>query len=183
VFPYLGLILVPISWLAGIYLVRNWHGTYSMSISKHAASAKNASKFFAVVLVGGGVLSYWWLIQWFTPHLGLGTIFVALLSFTAIAQIVVAIIPDVLGWQHHVHQKVAVIMAACYVPLTYLVLASSKVSLSARIIAYVCIAFTIVVGLLFFFVKKARSYYLVFQSLYIVAFQIIILSSAYLKVQ
>jgi hypothetical protein len=179
-FQYLGLILVPISWLAGIYLVRKWRGTYAMSISKHAASAKGASKLFAVVLVGGGGLSYWWLIQWFTPHLELEAVFVVLLSFTAIAQIVVVLIPDTIGWRHHVHQKVALTMAACYVPLTYLILASSKVSTPARIIAYICIANVVVAWLLFLSVKKTHNYYLIFQSLYIVAFQIIILSAAYL---
>ena len=179
-FQYIGLILVPISWLAGVYLVRKWRGTYAMSVSKHAASARGASKLFAVVLGGGSGLFYWWLIQWFTPHLELGTVFVVLLSFTATAQIAVALIPDTVGWRHHVHQKTALTMAACYVPLTYLVLASSKVSTSARIIGYACITCTAVAGLLFFCVKKTHNYYLFFQSLYIVAFQVIILSAAYL---
>ncbi|HEX7633180.1 MAG TPA: hypothetical protein VF401_02530 [Candidatus Saccharimonadales bacterium] len=178
-FQYLGLILVPISWVAGVYLVRKWRGTYAMSISKHAASAKDASKLFAVILGGGSALFYWWLIEWFTPHLKLGSVFVILLSFTAAAQIVVALIPDTIGWRHHVHQKVALAMAACYVPLTYLILASGNVSTAARVIAYACVASTLIAGLLFLCVKKARNYYLIFQSMYIVAFQVIILSVAY----
>jgi hypothetical protein len=178
-FHYLGLILVPISWLGGVYLVRKWRGTYAMSISQHAASAKGASKLFAGVLGGGSVLFYWWLIQWFTPHLKLGEVFVVILIFTATAQIIVALIPDIVGWQQHIHQKVALIMAACYIPLTYLILSSSKVSTSARIIAYVLIICTVLAGLLFICVKKAHNYYLFFQSLYIVAFQVIILSAAY----
>lgn len=179
-FQYLGLTLVPISWLAGVYLVRKWRGTYAMSISKHAASAKGASMLFAVVLGGGSGLFYWWLLQWFTPHLELGAVFGVLLIVTATAQIIVALIPDTIGWRHHVHQKIALTMAACYVPLIYLILASGKVSTFAQIISYICIAYMAVAILLFLFVKKAHNYYLIFQSLYIVSFQIIILSAAYL---
>lgn len=179
-FQYLGLILVPISWLAGVYLVRKWRGTYAMSISKHAASAKGASLLFAVVLGVGSALFYWWLIKWLTPHLGLGAGFLALLSFTAMAQIVVALIPDTVGWRHHVHQKLALTMAAFYAPLTYLILASGNISTLAQIIGYVCVVYMAVAVVLFLCVKKARNYYLIFQSLYIVTFQVIILSAAYL---
>lgn len=179
-FQYMGLILVPISWLAGIYLVRKWRGTYAMSISKHAASAKGATKLFAIVLGGGSVLFYWWLIQWFTPHLELGTRFVVLLCFTAAAQIIVALVPDSVGWRHHIHQKVAVTMAVCYAPLAYLILTSGKITNFARLIGYLFIAYVIMVVVLFFFVKKSREYYLIFQSLYIAAFQLVILTAAYL---
>ena len=179
-FHYLGLILVITSWVAGVYMVRKWSGTYAMSISKHAARAKGASTLFLIVLGVGSTLFYWWLIKWLTPHLGLGSVFVALLSFTAVAQILVALVPDTFGWRHQVHQKVALAMAACYLPLTYLIVTSSKVSTYARMISYICLAYMIVAASVFFFTKKARNYYLLFQSLYIVAFQIVILAAAYL---
>lgn len=178
-FQYLGLILVLISWLAGIYLVRKWRGTYAMSISKHAASAKGASKLFAIVLGGGSVLFYWWLIQWFTPHLKLGTVFVVLLGFTAAAQIVVALIPDTIGWRHHAHQKIAFTMSVLYLPITYMILSSDQVSTAARLISFLCLGYMLIAAIGFFAFKKLRNYYLIFQSLYIVAFQIIILSTAY----
>jgi hypothetical protein len=160
-------------------MIRKWRGTYAMSISKHAASAKGASILFAVILGIGSTFFYWWFIQWFTPHLGLGAGFVALLSFTGAAQVVVALIPDTIGWRHHVHQKVALTMAACYAPLTYLILTSNKISTFARVVGYVAIAYAVVAALLFIFVKKAHNYYLIFQSLYIVAFQLVVLSAAY----
>jgi hypothetical protein len=179
-FQYLGLILVLISWTAGTYLVQKWHDTYAMSISKHAASAKGASRLFAIVLGGGSVLFYWWLIQWFRPHLELGAIFTVLVGLTATAQIIVGIVPDTIGWRHHIHQKAAAIMAVCYAPLTYLILTSTAIDTPTRVIVYVCITCTIAAGLFLFSVKRARDYYLFFQSLYIVAFQVIILSVAYL---
>lgn len=179
-FQYLGLILVPISWVAGLYIIVKWRGTYAMSISKHAASAKDASILFAIVLGIGSVFFYWWFIQWFAPHLGLGTGFVALLSFTGVAQVVVALVPDTVDWRHHVHQKVALTMAACYAPLTYLILTSDEISTAAQVVGYIAIAYAAVAALLYLFVKKAHNYYLIFQSLYIVAFQLVVLSAAYL---
>jgi hypothetical protein len=96
-----------------------------------------------------------------------------------LAQFIVAIVPDTNGWRHMVHHKIALGMAALYIPLTYLVLSSGRVSGVAKMVSAVCIAYMVVATFLFFFVKWARSYYLIFQSLYIVAFQVIILSAAY----
>jgi hypothetical protein len=116
---------------------------------------------------------------WCENGVDLGASFIVLLSLTAVAQILTALVPDTMGWRHHVHQKVALTMAIFYLPLTYMIVTSSKASTPARIIAYTCIAYMAVAASIFCFTKKVRNYYLVFQSLYIVAFQIIILSAAY----
>jgi len=71
-------------------------------------------------------------------------------------------------------------MVALYIPLIYLVLSSGRVSGAAKIVSAICVAYMVVATFLFFFIKWARAYYLIFQSLYIVAFQVIILSAAYL---
>lgn len=179
-FQYLGLALVPISWVAGVYMVRKWRGTYAMSISKHAASTKGASALFTIVLGVGSGLFYWWLIRWVTPHLGLGALFVVLLSVTAAAQIIVALIPDSFGWRHHVHQKVALSMAILYLPLIYLILTSSNISNIAQVVGFACLAYMLIAAIGYATIKQLRNYYLIFQSLYIVAFQLIILAAAYL---
>lgn len=177
---YLGLLLIPLSWLALGYMLITWRGTYDMSISKHAASHKSAYKLFILTLVIGGLVFYYWLLRWFTPHLNLGHPFVFTLSLTILLQVIAGIIPDSTGWKHRVHQSTAYFMAVLYIPLTYLIVTSENISLTAQIISAACIAYIFLSAYLFFFVRKARNYYLIFQSLYIVSFQIIILSAAYI---
>lgn len=177
---YLGLVLVPISWITIGYIVYKWRGTYAMSISQHAASAKGAYNLLFVTLIAGGLVFYYWLLAWFTPHLELPKTFSYVLSLTMLLQIVAGAIPDSTGWKHRTHQSAAYFMAVLYIPLTYLIVASENISTLAKVVGAVCISYIFFSAYLFFFVKKTRNYYLIFQSLYIFAFQIIILSAAYL---
>lgn len=178
-FEYLGLMLTSVFWLAIGYVLVKWRGAYDMSISQHAAGAKGAYTILFVTLVFVGIVFYYWLVSWFTPHLGLSQIFTYILSLTVLMQIIAGIIPDSTGWKHYIHQGVAYFMAILYIPLTYLIVTSDTISMLATIISALCIGYIFLAAYLFFFVKKARGYYLIFQSLYIVAFQLIILSAAY----
>ena len=178
---FLGLFLVLISWTAGAYMLRKWRGLRSMSISQHAASNSSALRLFASVLIIGGLASYIWLVKWFVPELDLSVLFVALLTITLFAQIIAALIPDTRGLKSRMHRAAAYSGAFLYLPLSYLILAAPKISSQAKIIGLVCFAYMIIACLAYFFVKKARSHYLTFQALYIVAFQVIILAAAYIN--
>lgn len=180
-FAALGLLLTAVTWIAGAYLVRTWRGTYKMSISQHAASARGASKIFTVTLVLIGGVFYIWLVGWFVPHLELGSVSVALLSVTVTLQFISGLIPDSYGWRKIVHRATAYTMAGLYIPLTYLIVSSDQLTAAAQYVSAVCITYMAVATFLFIFAKWAKNYYLIFQSFYIVAFQLIILSAAYLK--
>jgi hypothetical protein len=152
-----------------------------MSISEHAASAKSAIKLFAVMLVVGGTACYYWLVAWFVPHVNLGVEFVALLTLTFAAQIITGLIPDSDRWKRKVHRIAAYSMAILYVPLSLLIVSSHSAARSARIIGIICLAYMVIAALVFLTIKRARAHYLIAQSLYVMAFQVIILSAAYLK--
>jgi hypothetical protein len=47
-------------------------------------------------------------------------------------------------------------------------------------IGSICLIWMIISLLLFWFVKRTRAHYLIYQSSYIIAFELIILSAAYL---
>jgi hypothetical protein len=64
-FKYLGLVLVLVTWFAGVYLVTKWRDRTLPTISRHAASSKRASLLFAAVLIICGLLFYLWIIRWF----------------------------------------------------------------------------------------------------------------------
>jgi hypothetical protein len=179
-FKYLGLILVLISWLAGIYLITRWRDKTLPTISRHAASTKQASLLFVVVLVGCGLLFYVWLMQWFVPHLHLGLWFEVILTLTVISQIITALAPDIDGLRRTIHHYAAYTMAILYMPLTVLIFMAPHISGVARVVdgiigLYLLFSFTIVVIL-----GKARHHFLLFQASYVMAFQCAILVAAYL---
>lgn len=66
------------------------------------------------------------------------------------------------------------------IALSWFIVSSQNISRAARLIGDIHLLYMVVATALFFTVKKTRDKYLIFQSLYIIAFQIIILSTAYL---
>jgi hypothetical protein len=179
-FEYFGLILVLLSWLGGIILVRKLHITNAMSLSLHAASNKATSRLFTLSLVALGLTFFWWFTRWFAPHLGLPIVFTVLLAMTLACQCIAGLVPDTGGWRHTVHYIVAYTMAYLYLPLGLLILSAHRVSLTAKILGTMCFAYMIAALLLFWFVKRVRPHYLIFQTSYVVAFQLIVLVAAYL---
>jgi hypothetical protein len=182
-FEYLGLALIILSWIAGGYILTKWRGTNAMSISQHAASSKRSSLIFAAVLSGAGVLFYYWLMAWFVPELGLGKLFVVLLTFAFIGQFVAGLVPDALsdvsGVKRRVHRVAAYGMAYLFVPLSLLILMAPHASGFGRYFGIVCLAYLICGWLLISFVPGSRKHYLVFQVVYVVAFQLQILITIY----
>jgi hypothetical protein len=180
-FKYLGLILVLSSWFGGAYLVTKWRGTKAMSLSLHAASNKTALRLFATVLVGLGLLFYFWLVKWFVPYLSLSGAFVPLLTLTVACQCAAGIVADTEGWSRKVHYVAAYTMAYLYLPLGILILFAHGITPLAKGLGAICLTWMVVALLLCWFVKRTRPHYLVFQSSYIIAFQLIIVFAAYLK--
>jgi hypothetical protein len=179
-FALTGLLLIVLSWVAGLYLLVTWKGQHTMSISQHAASAKGASRLFMITLILGGAGLYFWLITWFVPKLDLPRLFTVLVTLTVIAQFIAAIVPDTDAWKSKLHRFAAYTMAALYLPLSWYILNSHSLSIVSRLIGGICLLYMIIASILFLTVKRARNRYLIFQSLYIIAFQLIILSAAYL---
>lgn len=178
---YLGLALVLFSWIGGAYLVSKWRGTRAMSLSLHAASNKTASKLFALVLVVLGLLFYYWLVKWFSPQLDLSSAFIPLLTLTIVCQCIAGLVADTEGWSHKVHYFAAYTMAYLYLPLSALILFAHNITPLAKVLGAICLTWMVIALLLFWFVKRTRPHYLLFQSSYIVAFQLIILCAAYLR--
>ncbi|HUH56948.1 MAG TPA: hypothetical protein VL020_00310 [Pseudomonadales bacterium] len=179
-FEYLGLILTLLSWLGIVYILVNWRGRHDMSISMHAASASRALLLFRVVLVLLGGVFFWWLVAWLAPELKLSTTFTSVLALTILCQMIAGLIPDIEGWQRKVHRGAAWLMAVLYLPLSFMILGSLEVGVLARTIGLVCLAYMLAAGFGYLFYKRLRSKFLFFQFMYIVAFQVLILSAAYL---
>lgn len=176
---YLGLVLVFASWIGGYFLVSKWYDKDLPTISRHAASAKHASWLFALVLVGLGGLFYYWLVAWFIPALQLPMLFTVLLTVAIICQMVTGLVSDSSGWRKKVHRWAAFSMAVLYVPLSVLIIISPSLSLIAQVISSGLLLYMITAFCLVAVAGKAKKKYLLFQSSYIIAFQLIVLVAAY----
>lgn len=172
--------MVLISWVSGFYLTRKWRGTMAMSVSEHAASHKSAAKLLTLVLVIGGAIFYIWLVAWFVPHLKLSVGFIILLSVTMVAQMIAGVIPDTKGWLKIVHRTAAYCMTILFLPLSFIIVNAHATPSNVQIIGIICLTYMIGTGLGYLAIKCTRPYYLIAQTLYIVAFQLIILSATYL---
>lgn len=179
-FAYLGLILVAITWLSGAFMIAKWHDESRPTISRHVAGGKMAYWLFATVLVVSGLLFYVWFINWLSPRLGLSMEFKAILTLTIIGQMITAVIPDTGKHRKLVHDVAASTMSVLYIPLDALILAAPRLSIFAHIV--VSVAGIYMVGALVWVVilNRNRDKFLIFQALYIMAFQVAIMAAAYL---
>jgi hypothetical protein len=131
------------------------------------------------VLNGGGLLFYYWLLSWFAPRLGLGKWFVVLLTLAFVGQFVAGTVPDVSGVKRRIHRLAAYGMAYLFVPLSILMVNAPHISTLGKYFGLLCLAYLFSGWFLFLFFPKSKEHYLVFQVLYVVAFQLQILVAAY----
>jgi hypothetical protein len=177
---YFGLVLVIASWIGGYYLISRWYDKDLATISKHAAGNKGASRIFAIIIIGFGLIFYYWLKNWFVPHLGLNAYFKAILAFTIMCQILVGLAPDTTGWNRKIHRWAAYTMAVLYLPLSILIIDSSHLTTVARTICILLASYIFLAFILFALAGKARDKYIFLQASYLIAFQLLVLSAAYL---
>ena len=179
-FAWLGLIVTVSIWLGLAILLTKYHDRQLGSISAHGSSQKGAARLFKLILMVGGPLIYWWLLGWFIPELHLSVLFTVLLTVVVVYQIVTGANNGAHGWSKTVHDYTAQVMALLYIPLAILILESSHIGLAARIICSSLAAYMINSYVLVEVMKRFKHIHLVFQTAYIVAFQLLILAAAYL---
>lgn len=103
----------------------------------------------------------------------------ACVVFTTLSLITAGVFPDLPGWRRRVHVIAAYTMAVSYVPLSTII-ASAHISQFARIACWTLIGYMVSTFVVFVISKQSRDYYLMFQTLYIVAFELIIVAAGYL---
>ncbi len=95
-------------------------------------------------------------------------------------QILVGLAPDITGWSRRIHRWAAYTMAVLYFPLSILVITSDKLTVIARIICILLTLYMLITFTLVAVARKAQGKYLFFQASFLIAFQLLILSAAYL---
>lgn len=150
------------------------------SLSMHGAAKRASYAIFAAALVMGGVLFYLFATKWLKPTFGLGLLFNVLLAVAIVCELLAAIVPDSVGVKRRVHRISAWTMAYCMLPLTLLLLLS-PLATGAKILVGVLLAYMLFGLWLFWFVKAARRYFLIFQSTYVLSFYLATLVAAYIR--
>lgn len=175
---YLGLVLILISWAAAALFFR-WRNEDLLTISKHAARSWKSRLLFSLLLIGGGLPAYYWLASWFRPHLALGTGFDMALAVTFAAQFITALVPDTTRYNRLVHRIAAYSMATMFIPVAIFILEAPKLSLIAQLLGTVLLAYMVITLTVVAIAGRAKRHYLIYQILYIVAMQLLILIAAY----
>lgn len=180
-FEYFGLIAVGLSWLIGGLIIWKWRIDNTKSISEHAASHRTAFLLCGVVLSIIGPLFYLWILKYLVEPLELGSVFVAIMGLAIALQFATGLVPDVPGWKRKVHRFTAYGMAALFFPLAVMLTLHSGISTIAFVVGIGSVGYMVLGWFLFNFVPKSRENYLIFQSLYIIVFQLQILAVAYTR--
>jgi len=174
-FQWLGLIITLIVWLGLAFLLLRWRNHQLNSISAHGAAL-----VFKVVLVGGGLAYYWWLVGWYAPHLHLSNLFVTILTVVIAYQIFTGLNNGNAGFSKDLHDYTSQTMALLYIPLTVLIVGSHELNLTAHIICTCLLIYMVNSYVIVEIMKRLKPIHLIFQLAYVVAFQLVILVSAYL---
>jgi len=180
-FAWLGLIITLLVWSGLGLLIGRWHNRELGSISAHGSSTGGAARLFKLILVGSGLAYYWWLVGWYAPHLHLPYLFSVLLSIMVVYQLVTGLVNEPTGRRHDIHIYTAQTMALLYIPLAVLILEAPRVSTVARVIGALLLIYMINSYVIVEVMKRLKATHLIWQLLYIVAFQLLILTSAYLS--
>jgi hypothetical protein len=177
----LGLVSVVVFWSAIILLLRGWKVNRGMSISRHVSASKLTYVLAAIVesiLVPLFILFF---VKWFAPTFHLPVLFSILVTFSMLGFLVAAWVPDTKGSKSFVHGFSAYLAGILLIPATAFVCASEYISPTARAVSYTTLFYEIVSLSLFFSTRKAQSYHLYLQSIYLILFDIAILITAYVR--
>lgn len=179
-FKYLGLLLVLFSWAILIALILRPRDIKLRTISSHGASSRKAALYFAVTLIGLGFPFYFWILYWLVPHLGLGMDFKIVITVALTLNIITAIVVDTIGWRRNVHRITAASMFIAFLIMSVLIINAPGTSSYAQAVGWVLLTYILVSAIIVAFLNFGRRNALIFEILFLMSVQGIILSAAYL---
>jgi hypothetical protein len=124
-------------------------------------------------------LFYLFIWYWYVPRFDLGLPFVILTTIGVAGQLVATLFPAGSHKKGLVHEIASYIMGITFIPLSVMI-ALADVSLFAKIVATTAATYMVGSIILRFTWPGSMRHYLYFQTAYIAAFHIVILTSVYL---
>jgi hypothetical protein len=179
-YKYLGLVYFAVIWAAMLYSLGRKPHDKTKSVSRHVATYRETFIMFAVVRTVALPLWILFAFGWLVPVLDLPLIASVLFAAGVGAEMISAWVPAVEGRKGKIHSLSALLVAAMYIPLSFLFALSPDVSGLARTIIWADILAMIILGVLFMVREKTKEYYLYFQLAYFILFDTAFLSAAFL---
>lgn len=179
---HLGAASIVVAFAALLFIVRRWSlGTHATSISKHAGAQRTSYLLFGSVLTFVGAAFYLFLWRWFGPAIGAAWPYYLILALAGIFQLLTAWLPDDGSGKGlaKAHRLVAFSMAAMMMLLVGCVALAPNVGVIARTLSVLVLTLMVILWYLFSFVKSTHRHFLVYQSVYIVSFYVVILLATY----
>jgi hypothetical protein len=178
-FKVFGLISIVLTWVSIGYILLTVKSDLSKSISHHAALKRKNYLIFCSLMLISLVAMLLFMFKWFIPTFHLPLFFSGVVMLAILSEIIATVVPLTTGWRFTVHQITSYGTSLLFPILLITILFSSGISKTALYITFVCTLLLFGMWLLFFFVKKTHAHYLIFQSLYIVAFHTTLIATTY----
>jgi hypothetical protein len=178
---HLGLIaLIPILPMA-IIIAARFPLVPRLSASENIARNRSSQLLFSTVFTPVTVLYYLFLVGWLGPHYGVSWVFYLLTVIAFLAQLIVTWVPARGKRALRVHTWAAYVVALVMPSIVGLILTSVKgVSIVGAVACITFLLITLVIIVLFFFVRKARSRFTHFELGYFVSFWVVVILLTYL---
>jgi hypothetical protein len=179
----LGVISIGLACTAGWFLLRRWPQGRASSISRHAGRQRTSYFLFASTLTLCGLLFSLFMWRWFGPTIGADWPFYVFLGLAIIFQLLTAWLPDngQGGKISQTHGLVAFSMALMMQLLVACVALAPDVQPISRMTAWLVFTLMAIFWYLFLFVKRSRGHFLIFQTLYIASFYVVIVLASYVR--
>lgn len=180
-YPYMGLLSFILTWFAISYVLYKNPRELSKSISHHASKDIRVYRVFAVTMTAALLLLTAYLSLYLIPTANLPIVLVSLFVIAIILELLTTWIPLSDDRRFHPHAVLSNTAAFLMPVITTGLVFSSHLKSAALTVAYM--GLVVMVGLLvvFFAIPKARNTYLVYQSMYILAFLLTIVLVPFLS--
>ncbi len=174
-YAYTGLFSFGLTWLAVFYVLHKNPREFNKSISHHAAKNLKAYRLFAIIMSLALFSLAIYVLLFLAPTLNLHIFIVSLLVVAIVMELLTTWIPLTDDRKFHPHAVLSNSTALLMPLITAGMIVFSQLNKVALVVAYVGLVTMIGLLIVFFTIQRARKMYLIYQSIYVVAFQLTII--------
>ncbi len=180
-YKHLGLLAVSILAAGLLFITLTWskslHESFSQSIARQKKSIIYYIVLFAIVL---GLLTPFF-VGWFSSAFNLSIWFNILIVVSCVTQFACTFIPEIGGRWSMYHRLLAGISRALLIPALVLLLLSSAITLTERLLVFTGLCVMLIVTVIVLRFKGKPRYFLLLQVTYFMAFFIPVIALTYLQ--
>lgn len=170
-YSYTGMLSFVLTWLAIFYVLYKNPRELNKSISHHAAKNLKVYRLFAAIMSLALFFLAIYVLSFLAPTLNLHTSIVSLLVVAVLLELATTWTPLTDDRKFHPHAVLSNSVAFLMPIITIGIMACAHLNSASLIVSYAGLAVMIGLLVVFLTIPRARKKYLIYQSLYIVAFQ------------